>query len=240
MDNGVRNFSGSTSALIIDPQDLGNAQTRPTLFLVRHAESTGNLGARLQGSRIGGALSGRGVKQSEATAKYLVDTFAELRCGKARLASSPSSRALQTAEPIAARLGCETHADAGLAELDFGEWSGHLVEQLENDEVYQRWKSDPWSHAAPGGESLHDVQKRVCRTVSQLLLRAADSGESLVVVTHFFPLLAVFDILIPGRQVRSDNASISRIESRGAAWTATHTNEVCHLREFAPTPVRYV
>jgi broad specificity phosphatase PhoE len=240
MDNRVPVSCGGKNPLLINPHDLGDTQTRPTLFLVRHAESTGNQGARLQGSRIGGTLSDRGHKQSEATAKYLLDTFNELRCGKLQLVSSPSSRALQTAQQIADRLHCDTHLEGGLAELDFGEWSGKLVAQLENDPVYLRWKADPWSHAPPGGESLREVQKRVCRTVSELIIRAAGLGECLIVVTHFFPLLALFDVLTPGRQVRCDNASVSRVEAKDAGWLVTHANEVGHLREFAPTPVRYV
>jgi probable phosphoglycerate mutase len=240
MDNRVPVSCDGKNSLIIDPRDLGDTRTRPTLFLVRHAESTGNRGARLQGSRIGGALSDRGHKQSEATATYLFDSIHELRSGKARLISSPSSRALQTAQQIANRLHCETYVESGLAELDFGEWSGNLVAQLENDPVYLRWKADPWSHAPPGGESLREVQKRVCRTVSDLIIRAAGLDERLVVVTHFFPLLALFDVFTPDRQVRCDNASVSRVEAKDAGWLVTHINEVGHLREFAPTPVRYV
>lgn len=240
MDTNIPVSYDTNSSLIIRPHDLGSAQTRPTLFFARHAESTGNLRARLQGSRIGGTLSDRGQKQSEATAQHLFESFDELRRGNVRLVSSPSSRALQTATPIADRLGCETHVEAGLAELDFGEWSGKFVEHLEDDHAYRRWKADPWSQAPSGGECLYDVQKRVCRTVSQLITSAAAFGESLVVVTHFFPLLALFDVLASGQRIRCDNASISRFVPKDAGWTATHTNEVGHLNEIAPTPVQYV
>jgi alpha-ribazole phosphatase len=226
--------------LITNPCDFGNAQTRPKIFLVRHAESTGNQRRRLQGSRIGGSLSDLGRRQSDATAAYLFDTFEELQRSNVRLVSSPSSRALQTARPIADRLNCDVLVEVGLAELDFGEWSGTLVERLENDRAYQHWKGDPWSNAPPGGESLYDLQKRVCRTLSQLIISAAAGGESLVAVTHFFPLLVLFDVLLNGEQVRCDNASISRFEPSEVGWTPTHVNAVGHLSEVAPTAVRYV
>ena len=88
MDTNIPVSYDTNSSLIIRPHDLGSAQTRPTLFFARHAESTGNLRARLQGSRIGGTLSDRGQKQSEATAQHLFESFDELRRGNVRLVSS--------------------------------------------------------------------------------------------------------------------------------------------------------
>lgn len=52
----------------LSPGNVASAPGRPTFFLVRHGESTGNQQGCLQGSRIGGALSERGQKQSAATA----------------------------------------------------------------------------------------------------------------------------------------------------------------------------
>jgi broad specificity phosphatase PhoE len=213
----------------------------PMLFLVRHGESTGNQQAMLQGSRIGGALSKCGHKQSAATAGYLFYTFEELQHGNVCLVASPSTRALETATPIAARLNCEIRLDNGLAELNFGDWSGTPVAQLEDDPRYQQWKADPWLNAPPAGESLIEVRARVCETVARLLTSACANHQPLVLVTHFFPLIALFEILIPqGKQVRCDNASISRFELRCSEWMPTHINEVDHLTEVPPTPVRYV
>ena len=113
------------------------------------------------------------------------------------------------------------------------------VSHLEGDRGYQNWKADPWFNAPPGGEFLFEVRTRVCQTVSQLISSAATVGQALV-VTHFFPLLVLFDVLAAGKQVRCDNASISRFELQGVRWVATHKNEVADLAEVAPTPVRYV
>ena len=72
------------------------------------------------------------------------------------------------------------------------------------------------------------------------MMRAADVDEAVLVVTHFFPLMVLFHALIKGAEIRCDNASISRFEPTDAGWTATHTNEISHLRDVSPTPVRYV
>jgi len=223
----------------LNPTQADPATRRPTFFLVRHAESTGNLQACLQGSRIGGSLSERGRKQSTATAMYLFNAFEELRQGNVRLVSSPSTRALETATPIAEKLNCEIQLDRGLAELDFGDWSGTPVALLEGDRGYQLWKADPWFNAPPDGESLFQVRTRVFRAMSQLIAGAAE-GDPLVMVTHFFPLMVLFEILAPGKEVRCDNGSISRFELQDRGWTTTGINQVSHLAEVAPVPVRYV
>lgn len=210
----------------------------PLLVLLRHGESTGNKNACLQGARVGGALTERGHKQAAATALYLFGAFEELRNGKVRVVSSPSSRAVQSATYIGSRLRVEV--DQRLAELDFGEWSGAAVAMLEGDLGYQEWKRDPWRNAPPGGETLVVVRSRAWRAVSDLTSEAKADREPLVLMTHFFPLIGVFDILVPGQSVRCDNSSISRFEQRDLGWNATHLNEVRHLIGIEPLPVGYV
>lgn len=221
-------------------QDLGTKSVVPTVFLVRHGESTGNQQACLQGSRIGGGLSERGRKQSAATASYLYDAFVELQRGNVRLMSSPSNRALETAAPIAERLRCEVEIEHGLSEVDFGDWSGVSVNQLEHDPSFQLWKEDPWFNSPPGGESLDQVRSRAWQAVSRLATIADATNRRLVLVTHFFPLMALFEILVRSKSSRCDNASVSRFELKGAEWRPTHINDIRHLKEVSPTPVRYV
>ena len=223
------------------PRNIGSADWVPTFFLVRHGESTGNQQALLQGSRIGGALSERGHKQSAATAAYLFHVFEELQQGNVCVVASPCTRALETAVPIAARLHCEVQADNGLTELNFGDWSGTSVALLESDPNYRLWKKDPWLNAPPAGETLIEVRTRVWEAVGRLLTSASANHQPLVVVTHFFPLIALFEMLMPlNEHIRCDNASISRFELRSRVWTPTHINEAGHLTEVPPTPVRYV
>ncbi|MGD9920895.1 MAG: histidine phosphatase family protein [Pseudorhodoplanes sp.] len=209
-------------------------------FLVRHGESTGNQNACLQGARIGGTLSGRGRQQSFATALYLFEAFEELRRGNVLLVSSPSTRALETAAPIAKRLNCAIGTDHGLEELDFGEWSGTLVADLESDAAYQRWKADPWARSPPQGETLAQVRSRMWEATSRYVTRATSANRPLVLVTHFFPLMSLFETLKPGTPVRCDNASISRFEVTDTGWAFSLVNEVRHLNQAAPVPVRYV
>lgn len=210
------------------------------LFFIRHAESTGNQQRRLLGSRIHGALTQRGLAQSRRTAGYLFEAFDELRSGKVLLASSPIGRALDTARSISERLGCPLSTYEDLAELDFGEWSGRVYADLDTDAFYQAWSKDKWLRLPPGGESLFEVRTRMCQAVSSLISQAALNETPLVVVTHFFPLIAVLDALMPGHCVRPDNSSVTCLEFTSGQWRPIAVNHTAHLGGDAPTPVAYV
>ncbi len=210
------------------------------LYFVRHAESTGNQERRLQGSRIHGALTPRGCLQSKGTAEYLFDNFADLRAGGVSMVSSPVGRALETARPIGERLGCTLSTEPELAELDFGDWSGQFFADLEGDSGYREWMQDQWFHSPPAGESLFEVRSRVCQAVASLLSRAIAGDTSPMIVTHFFPLMAIFDTLMPGEIIRPDNSSITCVEFEPGRWRPILVNYTAHLGDDGPTPVGYV
>lgn len=210
------------------------------LYFVRHAESTGNHEKRLQGSRIHGALTPRGCLQSKRTAEYLFDTFADLRAGTVPLISSPIGRALETARPIGERLDCALSTDPELAELDFGDWSGQFFIDLEGDSGYLAWMQEQWFHSPPSGESLFEVRTRACQAVASFLSHAIARDTSAIIVTHFFPLMAIFDTLMPGEVIRTDNSSISCVEFGPGGWRPILVNYAAHLGHHGPTPVGYV
>lgn len=210
------------------------------LYFVRHAESTGNQERRLQGSRLHGALTPRGCLQSKHTAEYLFDTFADLRAGGISMVSSPIGRALETARPIAERFGCALSTEPELGELDFGDWSGQLFADLEGDSGYREWIQDQWFHSPPAGESLFEVRSRMCQAVASLLSRAIAGDTSPIIVTHFFPLMAIFDTLMPGEIIRPDNSSINCVEYKPGRWRPILVNYTAHLGDDGPTPVGYV
>jgi probable phosphoglycerate mutase len=223
----------------LDPKTAGQ-QPRVRVYFVRHGESTGNVEKCLQGSRIQGALTPRGHAQSRRTADYLSEAFEDLRNGDALLVSSPARRAMETAKPIRERLACPLLTDPGLAELDFGDWSGRYFAELESDTEYQEWMKDNWFKSAPAGESLFEVRTRICQALSSLLSRAIASNTSLVIVTHFFPLMAIFSALIPGQIARCDNSSITCFQFASGDWNTALMNYISHLGDDVPTPVGYV
>jgi probable phosphoglycerate mutase len=152
------------------------------LVLVRHA-LTAEHRVRVVG-RLDVPLSADGRAQAERLAERLATEPV------AAVYSSPLARALDTARPLAARLGLEPIPVADLRELDFGELDGLTLE-----EVGQRYASFlPWTDAPaavefPGGESVVALARRALAAVRSI---AADHRDgTAVVVSHGVTLRAV-------------------------------------------------
>lgn len=80
-----------------------------------------------------------------------------------RVWTSPLRRAHETC--VLAGYGDVATIDDDLVEWDYGEYEGLVREQVvERDPGWQ-----VWTHGAPGGESVADVQERVDRVVERLL-----------------------------------------------------------------------
>jgi broad specificity phosphatase PhoE len=140
---------------------------RPVLYYVRHGLTDWNAAGRLQGRRDI-PLNQAGRIQSERCGEILRDLLT--RDGRSPeqfdYVSSPLGRARETMNVVRQSLGLAPagyRTDARLAELSFGEWEGlTYAEVLMRDRhiVGQR-ESNKWQFLPPGGESYHQVAKRV-------------------------------------------------------------------------------
>ena len=95
-----------------------------TLILVRHGETDWNRDGRWQG-HADRSLNDRGREQSRALADALAGEDV------AAVYASDLSRARETAEIVAARLGRPVGVDARLREVDVGGWSGLTMAEIE-------------------------------------------------------------------------------------------------------------
>lgn len=112
---------------------------------------------------------------------------AHLAAGLARrpivaVVSSPLQRARETAAPLASLLGLPVTIDAGLDEIDFGEWTGLEFAALEGRADWAAWNRFRSAAACPGGETMLSAQARALAAV--LRLAAAHPGGELVLVSH--------------------------------------------------------
>ena len=85
------------------------------ILWVRHGQSTWNVLDRLQGHELSPPLTDLGREQAQDAAESLADR------GVVRLLSSPATRALETAEVIAAHLGLEVEVEPLLLEKGLDE-----------------------------------------------------------------------------------------------------------------------
>ena len=126
------------------------------IFLARHGQTPDNADRRIQGRRDP-PLSDIGREQARALAREAAGR------GFAALWVSNQRRALETAEIVAAEIGLEPRVDPRLAEADWGDWQGRLLEDLvrEEQELIGRFSAGEPSFRFPGGESLQEHCDRV-------------------------------------------------------------------------------
>lgn len=145
--------------------------------LVRHGE----VAAEHKGTFYGDAevpLSEAGAAASLALAERLAARPPDA------VASSPLSRALAVAEPLAAHCGLALLVEPRLVELDRGAWTHRSHEQIEAEQpgAIEAYKLDPEAGAAPRGETESQLCARVWAALDSLV--GEHAGGDLVAVAH--------------------------------------------------------
>jgi alpha-ribazole phosphatase len=198
------------------------------VILVRHGETAWNQALRYQGSSDV-PLNDTGRVQAHQLATRLTSHRITA------VWSSPLSRALETAQLIAAPHQLAVETETNLREISFGEWEGRTHAEIDavDGERLAAWWADPILTAPPGGESLGTVVERV-RVVLDRLRAIYNDDDVLVTVSHVGPIKAIlFEALQLhlGRhwQIRIDRASLTTLAftSRGAILMGC--NDTCHL-----------
>lgn len=151
------------------------------MLLVRHGV-TPTTGRVLPGRAPGLHLADAGLRQAERVAERLA------ALPVAALYSSPLERALETAQPTADRLGLPVTIDGGLAECDFGEWTGLELSVLARRKEWQTVQRAPSTFHFPGGEGFAAMQARVVAAVDRL--RSAHRGGVVACFSHADPIKA--------------------------------------------------
>jgi probable phosphomutase (TIGR03848 family) len=154
-----------------------HAPPSSTLFLLVRHGLTPTTGKILPGRAPGLHLADTGQAQAQAAA----DRIAALKQVDA-IYSSPLERARETAAPIAKTRGLKVHADKGLLECNFGEWTGAELKKLMKLPEWGTVLRAPSTFRFPGGESFTEMQGRMVNTIDRL--RAAHTGGVVVCVSH--------------------------------------------------------
>jgi probable phosphoglycerate mutase len=207
-------------------QDLG---TTTTLQLLRHGETEHTAQRRFSGGSSDPSLSATGLDQ----ARRCADRFSA-RSGIDVIVASPLRRAQQTAAAVAERLGLSVETEADLRECDFGAWDGLTFAAVQAGwaQELSRWLAEP-SLAAPGGESLTQVARRVDAARRRLMRRHA--GCSVLVVAHVTPIKLIIRSALDApmhlvHRLQLAPASLSTVCWYADGNSAMHTfNDTAHL-----------
>ena len=191
-----------------------------TFYLVRHGESEANAAHRFAG-RSDSPLTERGRKQAEAVAETLAKVHFD------RIVSSPLSRCRDTALVIARRHQLPVDLEPGLMEIDVGDKTGVLFDEVRG---LPEWKDDDFI-AWPRGETLQQVLARAHNAITRIarenagqqVLVVGHGGVTRILMSHFLGLLPRLD-----RGVAT-NTNISVVVSDGVTHRVERLFTDAHL-----------
>ncbi len=178
-------------------------------------------GAVITGRLPGYPLSGQGRMQAEAVAATLAAV--PIRA----IYSSPLERTIETAAPLAARLGLSVHVSQPFNEIDYGAWTGMSCADLAKSPDWQAFNRLRSTSRPPGGESILDIQHRTATELERL--RALHPEQTVAIFSHGDPIRAVLmhslgmscDLL---HRLQVDPASISIVCAEDWGPTVTAIN----------------
>lgn len=147
-----------------------------TIILVRHGENDWSKKNKLAGRIPGVQLNETGQRQALATAQRLADLPIKA------VYSSPLTRCLETAAPIATTHNLDVQPTDGLIEVDYGEWEGQKIKKLAKLPQWRAVQFFPNRVRFPRGEALRDVQHRVVQAIETIARR--HEKETVVIVSH--------------------------------------------------------
>jgi 2,3-bisphosphoglycerate-dependent phosphoglycerate mutase len=150
-------------------------------------------------------------------------------------------RTVETAAPLAARLGLVPIVEPDLREVHLGEWEGGAYRQkvIDGDPVARTMVERQRWDVIPGAEPNEVVAARVRGAVERIA--AAHPARRVAVFTHggiIGTVLALASGSAPFAFVGADNGSISEIVVAGGSWVIRRFNDTAHLgaAEGAPPP----
>ena len=159
--------------------DFRSLDGRGNFYFLRHGESEGNSAGVIQG-REDHRLVPRGREQALEAAGWLADREIQ------RILSSPLARARETADIVAAELGCgEVTALAELTELDTGVFTGLSIPEIQerHPEHWRSFRARSWE-GVPKAESIASLAGRAEALWAALAGEFGEGNRNILCVTH--------------------------------------------------------
>ncbi len=141
--------------------------TSPTIYYIRHGETSWNAEGRLQGT-LDIPLNELGRKQAAHAGNILGELL--VRDGRDKgtipFVASPLGRARVTMDLVREVLGLPPGGyavDDRLREIGYGTWEGSTLAEMQakDPEFYARRLTQKWTMSSPDGESYASVQLRM-------------------------------------------------------------------------------
>ncbi len=199
------------------------------LLLARHGNTKGNSAERFWG-QTDVALSDIGIWQAERLAGRLAEEKIDF------IYTSQLCRASATAQIIAPRHRLEVIICPELLEINFGQVEGLTFSEIGEryPELARVWPNRDLAFRFPGGESIGDLDQRVTKFYDRLKKHAIE--DTVLVVAHSGVLRLLICHLLEidmrhWRQLRTDLASLSIVETNSQGATLHLLNDTSHLHQ---------
>lgn len=148
-----------------------------TIYFLRHGETTSSVSGGYCGV-LDLDLTPEGYQMAEDfAAKYKNITWSAIF-------TSPLTRAIKTAQPLADAIGMGIQQRRGLKEIAYGNWEGKTSEKVnvEYHDEYVRWLADPGWNAPTGGEKGIDIARRSGEVLEEI--EQTYQSDNVLVVSH--------------------------------------------------------
>jgi alpha-ribazole phosphatase len=165
---------------------INGEQMVTTIYLVRHGQTVDSEEKKYKG-HIDVPLSEEGMEQAKRLGNYMVGMFGNgINTGKGLdyIYCSDLSRAVKTAEYIAAPFGLAPHILPEMRERNFGRWEGMTFNEIRDayPRDFDAWADNPLKFSPVGGESTEDVRDRVMPAFNDIV--RANRGKQIAIVAH--------------------------------------------------------
>lgn len=194
------------------------------LYFVRHGQTEFNRMGRIQGGNIDSPLTLSGVEGAKTAGKKLAEVVFD------QVYVSPLERAKDTAQYIMAENNDIDQPplieERDFRELEFGEWEGQLIKEIQGEIQYQYLKTQPekYDPSAFSGESYQQLVARSRRAL-ELIINNQLNASNILIVSHGITLTTLIKSLEGKKQADYresgllDNTSISIMETTDEGQT---------------------
>lgn len=202
------------------------------MFLVRHGESE----AAIRGQSFP-LVDGHGDPALAPEGRAQADRLADRLAGQGvdAIYVSTLRRTVETAAPLATRLGLAPRVEPDLREVFLGDWEGGAFRHhvAEGHPAARRMIEEERWDAVPGGEPMADFRARVQAGLERVV--SAHPDEKVVVVSHGGVIGELVRRAVESPRsfafVGADNASISHLVVSADRWIVRCFNDTAHLAD---------
>jgi len=150
--------------------------------------------------------------------------------------TSDLQRAYETAWAIAKTHNLPVERFCDLREINFGQWEGKTYQEIvqEDQKIMESWLKDPFNTCIPEGETMSEMQKRVCRCLLEIVQKHPE--ETVVVVTHAGPIWTIISYIleVPLQyywRIKQSNTAVNIIDFYQGQGIIFLLNDISHLEE---------